>query len=105
MREPRARRAGELVLLGIADAPDIDELHTVCDRLREAGKMMARRPVVVGCSPRFERSTELALDLRLRLVASRQGCIPCRQIQVAVDDDESRGTELGVGCDKLCIPE
>src|SRR3989442_540723 len=43
VRSLRAGRAAELPLLIGADAPDVDELHPVSDRVREPVEVMARR--------------------------------------------------------------
>src|SRR5581483_1494309 len=103
VRRSVAGRPEKLTFLGLADTPDIDELHAVPDRGREAVEMVAWRAVLVDPLDLVGGAAEDGLYLLPRFVVARKRGEACGQVEEAVDDDQRRRLHLGMRGDKLGV--
>src|SRR5262249_14427939 len=93
------RRAGgaiELVLLTRVDAPDVDQLHARLHRLREPFQVMAGRALQVSLRIFGERMPDHRNYLSARLLLGRECEVAGRQVQEAIEHQQSRWMKLRV---------
>ena len=105
VREPRARRAVELVSFRRARAPHDYEVRAVVDRLREPEQVVARGMRAIHGRLRRRRPAEHRLHLGARLVVQRERLEARCEVEVAVDDDERVGVDLRMRRDQLGVRE